>query len=299
MSEISSFSTASTILTQVRAKTRIGSNPTATALQNTAMLLQLNDVNDWFHNYPYTIGMLGWKFNDKETVIQSKTHTTLNGALSAGATSVVVTSGTNFDSPPIDSLHPTIAGGYIRTSTYIHDYFTYESKSSNTFSTAYGLDVAHATGEEVHKIYLLPSDFGKTRSMFRESNVIEYQQMDQDFRQTPPFGYYMLKNLVGSSGASGTFMILPWMIGAYSFKLYYMKKATTISSSDLTDKINAPDGDGRQAVIEKMCQYVWEILGEDTLAQRAAQNAELAMDRCLGKWSMHTASTNQSLQLLW
>lgn len=107
----------------------------------------------------------------------------------------------------------------------------------------------------------------------------------------------MLKSLTSTNSFSRTFLILPESIGAIDFKFYYMSKATTISAT--TSKINAPDGEGRQAVIEKMTQYVWEILGEDDLAQRAAQNAEIAMDKCLSKWALHTAQTNQSLQLLW
>lgn len=295
--ETPSFSTGATILTQVRAKTRIGSNPTSTALQNTAMLQQLHDVNEWFHNYPYTIGMLGWKFNDKEAIIQAKASTTLNGALSIGATSVVLTSGTDFDSPPITSEHPSLGGFYIRTGTYIYDFGVHEGKSSNTLSTVSGLQIAHATAENVHKIYILPSDFGKTRSLFRQSNVIEYQYLDQDFRQVPPFGYYMLKSFTSTNSYSGTFLILPESIGAINFKLYYMKKANTIDGTD--DSINAPDGDGRQAVLEKMYQYVWETLGEDQLADRARVNAEIAIDKCLGKWSMHSAQVNQSVQFQW
>jgi len=260
------------------------------------MLLQLNDVNAWAHNYPYTVGMLGWKFNDRETIIQSQINTTLNGALSAGATSVVLTSATNFDSPPIDSSHATIGGGYIRTGTYIYDFFVHEGKSSNTLSTVSGLDITHANAEAVHKIYLLPTNFGKTRALFRQSNIIEYQYLDQDMRQVPPFGYYMLKSFTSTNGNTGTFLILPEAVGQLNWKLYYMQKPTTIAA--LTDSINMPDGTGRQVIIEKMCQYVWEILGEDMMAERATANAEVFMDKALGQWSTHTASTNQSLQLM-
>jgi len=291
--ETPTFSTASTILTQVRAKTRLGANPSATAFQNTAMLLQLHDVNEWFHNYPYTIGMLGWKFNDRETIIQGKINTTLNGAISSGATSLVMTSGSNFDDPSSTDVR----AGYIRSGTYIYDFFTYETKSTNTFTNVSGIDMSHANAEPIHKVYVLPTNFGKGRGLFRQSNVIEYSYLDQDMRQVPPYGYYMLKSLTSTNNYSRTFMILPEAIGAIDFKFYYMIKATTISASDLSDKINAPDGDGRQAVIEKMSAYVWDILGEGDLADKARAKAEEHIDKCLGKWAMHTAQTNQSLQL--
>ncbi len=296
--ETPSYSTASTILTQVRAKTRISSNPNATALQNTAMLQQLHDVNSWAHNYPYTVGMLGWKFNDREAIIQAKTNTTLNGAVSSGATSVVLTSGTNFDSPPIASDFPSLGGFYIRTGTYIYDFGIYESKSSNTLSTVSGLQIDHATAEPVHKIYALPSNFGKTRALFRQSNIVEYYYLDQDIRQVPPYGYYMLKSFTSTNAYSGTFLILPESIGSINFKLNYMIKPNTISNSDLSDKINMPDGSGRQAVIEKMCQYVWGILGETDLEETSRIKAEEAIDHCLGEWAMATAQTNQSLALM-
>ncbi len=259
--------------------------------------MQLHDVNEWFHNYPYTIGMLGWKFNDREAIIRAKASTTLNGALAIGDASMVLTSGTNFDSPPITADFPAIGGGYVRFGTYIYDFFVHEGKTANMLTTVSGLQMAHVTAENVNKIYPLPSNYGKMRSVFRQSNVIEYQYMDQDMRQIPPFGYYMLKSFTSTNSISGTFFILPENIGAIDFKLYYMIKANTIAAT--TDSINAPDGDGRQAVIEKMCEYVWGILGEDNLAVAAAQKAEDKIDKCLGKWSLPTASTNQSLQLLW
>lgn len=290
--ETPSFSTASTILTQVRAETRIGSSPTATALQDTAMLAQLSDVNSEGHNLPYSFGMLGWKFNDTEYIIQGKNNTTLDGAIASGATQLTLTSSADFNTPAASSFE----AGYIRTGTYIYDFFTYESgPSSRIVSTVDGIQIAHADDEPVHKLYPLPSNYGKPRSMFRQSNVLEYFYFDEDFRQTPPFGYYIIKVLTSSSGYKGSFVVLPESIGEINFKFYYMKKPTSITAT--TDSINLPDGTGRRWVIEKMCAYVWNILGEIDLAAACETRAKANMEQCLSQWSTYTLQPSQNIQL--
>lgn len=285
------FSTADTIFNQVRAETKVGSNPVATALQNTAMLRKLHDLNEQFVNYPYSVGMLGFKFLNRETTIQTKNHTTLNGAISSGASSFIVTDGTDFDSPSSD-----VAGFYIKNSNNIYDFGTYESKSTHTLSTVSGIQIAHSASEEVHKIYRLPSDYGKPRALYRESNVIEYEYLDADFRQVPPYGYYMVKTLYGTNH-TGDFMVFPEDVGEIDWKFYYIKRPNTIDGTD--DQIDAPNGNGRQWIIEKMNAYVYSVLGETDLANRAEQQAAYCMDRCLAEFATHTVQSNQSLSLYW
>lgn len=285
------FTQAGTILTDVRARTKIGAQPTATALQDTAMYRRLSDVNSEYVNEPYNRGVLGWKFLEREQIISSIANTTLNGAVSSGDASIVLTSGTGWDSPSSD-----VGAGYVKHATQILDFFTFESRSTNTLSTVAGLQMSHPTASEVHKLYRLNGDYGKARALFRESNVIEYQYLDSEFRQAPPYGYYTIKTLYGTN-FNGDFLLLPLSVGAVKWKFYYAKNPTSITTS--TDRIDAPDGTGRQFVEEKMCSYVWGVLGEYDLANVCEQRADALLNRSLSEWSTPTVQKNTSLQLYW
>lgn len=287
--ETPSYSTAGTILAQVRAETGIGSNPPSTALQQEALLRVLDDYNDAFANAPYQKGMLGWKFLIGETIIQTKAATTLNGAISSGDSSLILTSGTDFDDP----AGSDIGAGYVKSSQYLYDFFTYEDKSSNTLSTVAGLQMDHATSSEVHKLYQLPSDFGKVRALFRESNLYMYEWADSEKTQVPLYPYYMLKTLTSTNNFSATFMVFPEDVGAHSWKLYYAKSGTLVEN--ISTKVNAPDGHGRRWLIHKMNAYVYGVLWEGELMVRHEEMAEREMDQCLTQWAMHHLQPNRSL----
>lgn len=285
------YSTADVVLTQVRAETGIGSNPHSTALQNTAMLRQLEDVNSEFVNYPYSVGVLGWPFLWAEQIVSTIASTTLNGAISSGATSLILTSGTGWDSPSSD-----LGAGYIEIGAQkAFDIFTFESRSSATLSTVSGIQYAHTNASAVHKMYKLNSDFGKPRNLFRESNNYEFFFDDGGKRQIPVGRGYTIRNLVSTNGYTGNFLIFRDDIGAYVFKLYYVKGPSTISAT--TDSVQAPNGVCRRYIIEKMNEYVWHVKGEENDAIIAGQRAERAMQKALSEWSTQTVQPNQSLTL--
>ena len=261
-------------------------------MQNTSMLRALHDINSEFVNLPYVQGIQGWKFLLRETIISTVANTTINGALASGATSIVLTSGTNFDDP----AGTDIGAGYIKTGNAIYDFFAYEDRATNTLSTVNGLQIAHATLEEAHKVYKLPSDFGKIRNVFRRSNLYAYEYVDPDFTQVPRGGQFTIRNIQSTSYA-GSFMVFREDIGAYEFKVQYVKAPTTITAT--TDSVDAPDGTPRRYIIERMKEYVWSHLGEENDAILAKQRADLHLREAMGEWVVQSVQPMQSISLSW
>ena len=287
------YSTASTILTQVRAECGVGSNPKSTALQNTSLLRFLNDINSEFVNLPYIQGLTGWKFLLRETIISTVANTTLNGALASGATSMVLTSGTSFDDPAATD----VGAGYVKTGNSVYDFFTYEDRATNTLSTVAGLNMAHATLEEVHKVYKLPSDFGKIRNIFRRSSLYSYVYVDPDFTQVPRGDQFTIRVFTSTNNYSASFLIFREDIGALEFKVQYVKAPTTIDET--TDSVDAPDGTPRRYIVERMKEYVWSHLGEENDAILAKQRADILLREAFGEWAVQHVQPLQSIQLSW
>ena len=286
------FTQATTIFTQVRAECGIGSNPISTALQDTAMLRQLHDVNSDAVNYAYRLGLLGWKFLRRETTIITIANTTINGALTSGTTSITLTSGTSWDDPAAGSASTDIAAGYVKTADNIFDFFTYTDISGTSVTGVEGISRSHATLEEAHKVYQLPTDFGKMRALFRESRTYLYEYLDEDKAQVPPFGFYMVKSLINGTKRR-SFLVFPEDIGALDWSVYYMKRPTTID--EVTDYIDMPDGNGRRYIVEKMKEYVWSVLGEENDAALSRQRAEKHIQDLASEWSVATLQPNRSL----
>lgn len=283
------FSTAETILTQVRAETGIGSSPKSTALQNTAMLRTLHDCNHNAVNAPYEAGVLGFKFMIEETIIQTKAATTLNGGISSGAASLILTDASDFDDP----AGANVSGFYIKNGKSIYDFGVYEDKSSNTLSMASGIQIDHLTLEAVHKIYRLPSNFDRVRAMFRQSNVSMYEWQDSELTQVPYFPYFMVKNFTSTNSYSASFLVFPENITATDWKLYYAKLPTSITATDSV--VNLPDGAGRRYLVHKMNAYVYSVLWETALQQQHEQMAAIEMDKLLTQWVMPHITPNRSL----
>lgn len=255
------------------------------------MLRRLHDANEEFVNYPYSVGILGWTFMEAENIISTIANTTLNGAVSSGATSFTLTSGTDFDDPGGTG----IAAFYIINADDIIDYGTYLDRSGTSITSVAGIQMAHLTAEEIHKVYQLPTDFGKIRQVFLENDV-EYFYFDDNKRQLPPERHFMLKYFTNST-YSRSFIVFKEDIGAQTFKIYYLKKATTID--EITDTIDAPDGAGRRFIIERMKEYVWNVLGEENDAVIASQRATRAIRECADKWTSAQVTPSQSINLRW
>ena len=250
------------------------------------MLVALNDINEWFNYWPIDHGSCApWKYSRKRKLYVPKDLTTLSAQATAGDTSLSLTSGSDFDSPSSDA-----AGGYIKHSEWIFQFFTYESRSSDTLSVVSTIDITAASGSEVHKIYTLPSDFGRTRIL--KVNGRPYKFSDSEESDIPPFGMYFTTYMVSTNSYDNFYLILPEGVGSSTkVSLQYVKRPKIISAD--TDKVDAPDGVARWGLIKKFESYCWFHQGEMELHQKAEEDAENFLKSFASSQSNEDASPDQ------
>lgn len=281
-------SLASDIIRYVRGRCRLGSNPPNAAFQTTQMLLALNDINEWFWYWPLDNGsMAPWKISRRRKAYTTIANTTLNGAVLANATSLILTSGTNFDSPEgVD-----VGAVYVKIKQNgVYLIVPYETKTSNTLSVCSGIDVALATGLSVYKLYATPSDYGRPIQMKVDGRPYDF--CDNEFDDLPPQFNFMTHYLKSTNGFDKFFLALPDnMQSGRIVLLNYVKKPTKIDED--TDKVDAPDGVARWALLKKFESFVWTHRGEDRLALDANVEAERFIKQFAATQSGEDAGSNQ------
>jgi hypothetical protein len=175
----------------------------------------------------------------KPTNFQSKSATTLNGALSAGAASVILTSGTDWDST---------GRSVIETAKGAIDFFDHTAKASNTLtvsaaSGAETVSMAHASSERVEKLYALPTDYSKVQKLYVNTSRYDYERFD-GFPSSGMFSTY------------GGYLMLPRGIGEQDCTLLYFRKGNAID--ELADETNIPSEFSRYA-IEKLKAHIYMV----------------------------------------
>lgn len=260
-----SFISATNLIATAKAEAIGSTSSSLTAMQDEQMLAKVQQLNTEFVNAAHTRHPLGgWSWMQKTTNFQSKAATTLNGAVSAGAASVILASGTDWDST---------GRSVIETSKGALDFFDHTSKSTATLtvsavSGAETVSMGHADSERVEKLYALPSDYSKVKMLYVNSVLYRYERLD-GYPQSGMFSTY------------GGYIMLPRGIGAQDCTLYYFKKGDTID--ELDDATNIPTEFSRYAV-EKLKAHIFLIRRKRvdvetalTLAEGELQNA-LTMD---------------------
>ena len=227
-----SFSTVENIMDQA-INEALGSSASAiTALQTTSLIKKIDNDNKQFINAfsaRSSLGAAPWMIDDDGYLFQSVSETSLNGAVAVGATSVILTSATNFASS---------GRVWIRTSKGAIEFVDYSAKASNTLTvTSSEIDIAHASGEVVGKLHALPSDFGKIYKL--KINNYDYSYMSYEKTRTsidlPYHGTYTTR---------GDYLLLPQGLGSQDCTLWYAKKATTLSTgvngTDMALSVDVP-----------------------------------------------------------
>lgn len=207
----------------------------------------------------------------KTTAIATKAATTLNGALPAGAGSVILTSGTDWDSTGRSVIET--AGGSL-------DFFDHTAKSTHTLtvsavSGAETISIAHATSERVEKLYPLPSEYSKAQKLYVGTSLYRYERLS-GFPDTGMFSTY------------GGYLLFPRGIGAQESTLYYFKKGDTLTA--ITDSTNIPTEFSRYA-IEKLKAHIYLIRRKRSDVQTALTLAEESLQYAL---SMDTDQISNS-----
>lgn len=207
----------------------------------------------------------------KVTSFSTKNSTTLNGALSSGAGSVVLTSGTDWDST---------GRSVIETTKGALDFFDHTDKATHTLTVsavtgAETISMAHLTAERVEKMYALPTDYSKVRMLYGNSNLYRYERLD-GFPSSGMFSTY------------GGYILMPRGIGEQDCTLYYFKKGNTID--ELTDETNIPSELSRYA-IEKLKAHIYLIRRK---RGDIATSLQLAEDALMYAFAMDTDQQSNS-----
>ena len=235
-----SFLSASTLISTAKAEAIGSTTSSLTALQDEQMLAKVSQLNAEWVNAAHTRHPLGgWSWMQKLTNFNSKAATTLNGAVSSGAASVILTSGSDWDST---------GRSVIETAKGALDFFDHTAKSTHTLtvsavSGAETVNMDHATSERVEKLYALPSDYSKVKMLYVNSVLYRYERLD-GFPASGKFSTY------------GGYILLPRGIGTQDCTLYYFAKGSTID--ELSDTTNIPTELSRYA-IEKLKAHIYLI----------------------------------------
>lgn len=213
-----SFLTVGTIIDASLAETLGSSTSSQTALQDDALIREVDRINRRFLSAPYTEATNeSWSWMDDEDFpFETYDATALTSGISAGASTFDVNSVTGF---------PDSGLVWIDTNKDIIDFVHYESKSSTTLtvSTTTGdetVDIDHDT-DHVELAYALPSDFGKAIEVYVDGTP--YYEMKT--RQLPIGNHYKI---------FGNFIVFPRDIGTRDVNLLYQRGATDLDTGNNT-----------------------------------------------------------------
>lgn len=250
-----SFPSVGTILDQAVAEA-IGSTASSlTALQDTALIRQLDWINRQFLLSAHTRhGNEGWSWmKDQRDNFQTKNSTTLSASASEGAVSITVTSATGF---------PSSGQLYIRTANDAIEFVPFSAVAGTTV-TVTALSMAHASGEHVELCYALPTNFAKVKELYVNSREYFYEDA-----QTPSSGHYSIQ---------GAYLVFPYDFGEADITIVFDKKPTTLSTGvDATDRATSMDVpvDFQRYAIEMLKKYIYGIRRKREDAAQAKADAE-------------------------
>lgn len=169
----------------------------------------------------------GWSWMRARDTFQTKDRTTLNGAISAGALSFILTA-------VIDS-NDTSGKVVIETAKGALDFVDWSSNSSTTYTVGTEpISIAHADSEKVEKLYKLPTDYAKTQKLFVGS--VPYFPK-RDVYLFPSGRFFTIQ---------GDYIMFPKQIGQQDVTHFYSKKPTALTAK--TDETNIPKQFERWAI---------------------------------------------------
>ena len=198
------------------------------------------------------------------TLFQTKSNTTLNGAITTSTTTITLTSGTDFDSSGRIWIE--------EKSTNSIDFVDYTGKSTNNLTGATKIDISHADDQRVEKLYGVPSDYAKTIRMFVDSQEYHF---DRSPHLLPPAGAYRTE---------GAFFLMPRSLGAKDVTLIYQKSpldlSTGVTATDDAKSIDIPEEFYRY-MVEKLKAYIWNVRRREEKIGVALDLAEAELSRAL------------------
>lgn len=260
------FPTVETIINQATNETFGSTGAQPTALQNDALIRQLDIINREFVNTAHVKHPeRGWQWLKKTQVFKTVASTTLSANITAGATTVSVANSNGFDSSG--------GAGKIYTSKDTPDVFKYTGISTNDLTGATLVDIAHSSGQKCEPLFNLPSDHNKTYKILVDG--VTYHHVESDF--DPPNGTFSI--------TEGKYIAFPQDIGVNEINHIYECCATDlytgVENTDLQTAINAPDEFSRYHV-NKLKAYIFDVRRMHDKAQLFMNEAEKVVDFALG-----------------
>lgn len=254
-----SFITTGTLIDQAVAEA-IGSTASSlTALQDTALIRQVDWIDRQFVNAAHTSHPNeGWSWmTDQRDFFQTLASTTLSANAAEAAVSITVTSATGF---------PTSGQLFIRTSKDAVEFVPFSAVVGSTVTVS-ALSMAHLSGEHVELCYPLASTFGKIKRVMVNSVPYFYE----DSLDTPSRGHFTFR---------GAYIVFPYDIGAEDITLVFDKKPTTLSTGDATvDRATSTDipNDFHRYGVEMLKSYIFTTRRKREDAAQAKVDAETAL----------------------
>lgn len=187
------------------------------------MLAQLNHANsEWKRTFKRGAGEPPTVFR-KETAFDIVAGTTLDENVATTDSNFDLASATNFDS----------AGAIVVYDDGMPDIIEYTSKASNTISGVTGIGWAHEDGDQVIKLYALPSDFHSFRSSPDCPDGVQVNNTPYFFVSDDPKG----GQFAIYESSSTKYLWLPQGLSG-SVRVLYNKTSTTIDATD--DTVDVP-----------------------------------------------------------
>lgn len=253
-----SFLSADTIISTAKAEAIGSTTSSLTALQDVMMIERLNGIIQLFTEEGHKrMSLGGFSWMKKTYLFNTFASTTLDGAVSAGASTYTLTSASSF---------PSSGRNAIKNSNNTLDIVDHSSKSTHTLTVststnAETIDIAHSNLEAVHALYPIPSNFG--RLQYLTVNNIPYTLVDYD-----GFPYGTEYSFVGG------YILFAENIGVKDVSMTYFRKPTTIA--DIADITDVPSVHSRY-VIEQLKAYIYGVRRKRNDLATALAQAEQAL----------------------
>lgn len=178
--------------------------------QPVPLLDEVQRIESDFLKAAHTMGPNGgWSFEESFYEYITFSGTTLNGAISAGDASLILTDASSF---------PSAGRIVIETDRGALDFVDYTAKATNTLTVGTEpIGIAHSSGEDVEPLYALPSNFSKMIDMRIDGDAVE----ESNTSLFPTWGYRYV----------GRYLLLPKDLGTRHVSLRYTRGATYLTNT--------------------------------------------------------------------
>lgn len=262
------FATVGDLIDQSRSETLGSVSSSLTALQDKALIKQLDRINKKFIRSAHTEqDNEGWSWMHGQDEFKTHAKTSLSAGISEGNGTVSVADSSAF---------PTSGRLAIETNENSLDFVDYSANAANVFTVdtgtrKLGVTIDHLNGETVYPMYALPSDFAKIQEIY--VNGREYSYVET--KLLPPSGKYTVVD---------GYLLLPDGHSSEDITLQYEKKATDLYTGDTgVDRPKSTDipEDFERYAVEQLNSYIFMKRRKREDAAAAMQIAQVELDDAL------------------